>query len=251
MNKILLALLTFFLSLNILNADDSEFIQQQELFLKVKTIIQEEESIARAYESFILTEKKLPDTLAELKTDVYLGTSFTLTPFVEGESVSVDNFGFKKVINNRFKDAKFDGISAEVKQSIQKLYESDLFRKKTYFYDSDTIGIKLEDEFANHLYFLSSIAEFNLIKCGDATKRKYCWETDDKKIIYIYNEDAQTNLLMYYSVENFKTGPIIITNDTSAHITSDEFNSIPKGALLYDTEAVKYIKTRDSIEVVK
>ena len=57
MIKILLIFLTFFLSLNTLNAEDSEFIQQQELFLKVKTIIQEEESIARAYENFILTEK--------------------------------------------------------------------------------------------------------------------------------------------------------------------------------------------------
>ena len=250
MIKILLIFLTFFLSLNTLNAEDSEFIQQQELFLKVKTIIQEEESIARAYENFILTEKKLPETFAELKTDEYLGTSFTLTPFVVGEAASVSDFGFKKEINNRLKNT-----SLEDDESIVKLYESDLFRKKTFFFDRDKIGIKLEDEFVNHLYFLSSTAGFNLIECGVAPKKKYCWnkEDTDENVIYIYEDDTQdaAELLMYYSVENFKAGPIIIINDTSLHITSDEFNSIPKGALLYDTEAVKYIKTRDSIEVVK
>lgn len=248
MIKIILVFLTLFISLNTLHAEDSEFIQQQELFLKVKTIIQEEESIARAYESFILNEKKLPTTFAQLVTDEYLDSGFTLTPFVDGETVSVNDFGFRKEINNRLK-----GSSLEEDESIQRLYESDLFRKKTYFYDRDEIGIKLEDKFVNHLYFLSSTAGFNLIECGVAPKKKYCWnkEDTDENVIYIYQEDAQTNLLMYYSVENFKTGPIIITNDTSLHITSDEFNSIPKGALLYDTEAVKYIKTRDSIEVVK
>ncbi|APW64444.1 hypothetical protein LPB137_00645 [Poseidonibacter parvus] len=248
MIKIILVFLTLFISLNTLHAEDSEFIQQQELFLKVKTIIQEEESIARAYENFILNEKKLPTTFAQLVTDEYLDSGFTLTPFVDGETVSVNDFGFRKEINNRLK-----GSSLEEDESIQRLYESDLFRKKTYFYDRDEIGIKLEDEFVNHLYFLSSTAGFNLIKCGISPKKKYCWnkEDTDENVIYIYQEDAQTNLLMYYSVDNFKTGPIIITNDTSLHITSDEFNSIPKGALLYDTEAVKYIKTRDSIEVVK
>ncbi len=242
-------LLTFFLTLNILNADDAVYIAQQELFLKVKTIIQEEESIARAYESYILNTKKLPTTFSNLKTDEYLGTAFSLTPFVVGEVASITDFGFKKEINNRLK-----GTALENDVSIKNLYESDLFRKKTYFYDSDKIGIKLEDDFANHLYFLSSTAGFNLIKCGDIPKKKYCWnkELEDKNVIYIYKDETQNaaELLMYYSVEKFKTGPIIITKDTGLH-SNDEFTSIPKGALLYDTEAVKYIKTRDSIEVVK
>jgi hypothetical protein len=56
---------------------------------------------------------------------------------------------------------------------------------------------------------------------------------------------------MYYAIEKFNSGPIIITKDTSLHITSDEFDFIPRGALLYDTEAIKYIKTTTSIEVVK
>jgi len=248
MIKIFLIMLAFFMSLNILNAEDSEFIKQQELLLTVKTIIQEEESIARAYESFIITEKKIPETFSDLVSDEYLGSGFMLTPFVVGDTVSINDFGFRKGINNRFKDANFDGISSDDKLSVQRLYESDLFRKKTYFYDSDTIGIKLDDEFANHLYFLSSTAGFNLVDCADTPKKRYCTDRDD---IYIYDNDSRTNLLMYYSIDKFKTGPIIITKETSFHITSDEFNSIPKGATLYDTNAVKYIKTISSIEVVK
>lgn len=237
--------LILFLVFNFLKAEDSSFIEQQKLFLKVKTIIQEEESIARAYESYILNKKKLPETFALLKTDEYLGEAFSLTPFLDGDVLAVNNFGFKKEIINRLKGVV---LSDDVSQSIKNLYESDLFRKKTYFYDENTIGIKLEDKFANHLYFLSSTGGFNLIECGDNPKKKYCTKGDD---IYIYEEDEQTTLLMYYTIEKFNTGPIIITDDTSLHITSDEFNYIPRGAILYDTEAVKYIKTTSSIEVVK
>lgn len=234
--------LSLFLVYSFMYAEDSAFIEKQKLFLNVKTIIQEEESIARAYESFIINEKKLPITFDELLTDDYLGTTFSLTSF-DTSTASVDDFAYVKKINNRLKDTTLENDT-----NIKNLYESDLFRKKTYYFDSDTIGIKLEDEFANHLYFLSSTGGFNLIECGTTPKKKYCTQDDD---IYIYEEDAQTNLLMYYSVENFKTGPIIITSDTSLHITSDEFNYIPRGALLYDTEAVKYIKTTSSVEVVK
>lgn len=245
-------LLLFIVSSFLNAADSSAFSDKQELLMRVKTIIQEEESIARAYESFIINEKKLPTTFSDLKTADYLGTTFSLTPFVAGNIASVNDFEFRKVINNRLK-----GTSLEDDESVKAIYESDLFRKKTFYYDSDTIGIKLDDEFANHLYFLSSTISSsgeNLIECGKATKKKYCWgeeDTENENNIYIYEDDAQTKLLMYYSIDKFKTGPIIITNDTSLHITSDEFNSIPRGALLYDTEAVKYIRTQDSIEVVK
>jgi hypothetical protein len=233
--------LSFFLILNFLYAENIQFIAQQKLLLKVKTIIQEEESIARAYESFIINEKRIPLTFSELKTDDYLGTSFSLTLF-DTTVISIANFDFRKHITNRLKNTTLENDI-----SIKHLYESDLFRKKTY-YDNETISIKLKNEFAKHLYFLSSIGRFDLIECGVLPKRKYCIKDDD---IYIYQENSQTNLLMYYAIEKFNKGPIIITKDTSLHITSDEFNHIPKGAILYDTEAVKYIKTRSSIEVVK
>ncbi|MGB1226872.1 MAG: hypothetical protein ACPG9K_03195 [Poseidonibacter sp.] len=240
-------LLLFFITSFLNAANSTAFSDKQELLMKVKTIIQEEESIARAYENFINNENKLPTTFNELLTDDYLGSLFTLTSF-DTSTPSVDDFGFKKQINSRLKNTTLEDDT-----SVKAIYESDLFRKKTFFYNSDTIGIKLEDEFVKHLYFLSSTAGFNLIKCDTSPKRKYCWGKDsiDENNIYIYSDDAQTQLLMYYAYNMYNTGPIIITNDTSLHITSDEFNSIPRGALLYDTEAVKYIKTTDSLEVVK
>ena len=231
-------LLTFLISNFLLAEDSSTFSDKQELLMKVKTIIQEEESIALAYESFIINKRKLPTTIAELEGNDYLDTTFS----------DVIDFGFRKKINNRlitsiFKDDK----------SAQKIYESDLFRNKTYYMDDDTIGIKLEDDFAKHLYFLSSIGEFNLPKCDDTPSKKYCWgkkDTTDEDTIYIYKEDSQTTLLMYYQVDKFKTGPIIINKDAAPY-DEDEFNAIPRGALLYDTSAVKYIKTLSSIEVLK
>jgi hypothetical protein len=229
---------------NFLYSADSAFITQQKLLLNVKTIIQEEESMARAYERFIINERKLPILFSELKNNNYLGSGFSLTSFDSTALIESDfDFNLKKNINNRLK-----GTTLVNDTSIKHLYESDLFRKKTYYVDTDTIGIKLEDMFANHLYFLSSTGGFNLIECNTIPKKKYCTKGDD---IYIYKEDSQLNFLMYYSIDKFKTGPIIITSDTSLHITNDEFNYIPKSALLYDTEAVKYIKTRTSIEVVK
>ena len=230
-------LLTFLISNFLLAEDSSTFSDKQELLMKVKTIIQEEESIALAYESFIINKRKLPTTIAELEGNDYLDTTFS----------DVIDFGFRKKINNRlitsiFKDDK----------SAQKIYESDLFRNKTYYMDDDTIGIKLEDDFAKHLYFLSSTGEFNLLECGVSPKKKYCWnkETEDNDVIYIYKEDSQMTLLMYYQVDKFKTGPIIINKDADPY-AEDEFNAIPRGALLYDTSAVKYIKTLSSIEVLK
>lgn len=63
--------------------------------------------------------------------------------------------------------------------------------------------------------------------------------------------DVPNKYLMAYHIDKFKTGPIIITDDTSKHITESAFDSISKGALLYDTNGVKYIKTLDGIEVLK
>ena len=230
-------LLTFLISNFLLAEDSSTFSDKQELLMKVKTIIQEEESIALAYESFIINKRKLPTTIAELEGNDYLDTTFS----------DVIDFGFRKKINNRLITSIFKDD-----ESAQKIYESDLFRNKTYYMDDDTIGIKLEDDFAKHLYFLSSTGEFNLPKCGVSPKKKYCWnkKTEDNDVIYIYKEDSQTTLLMYYQVDKFKTGPIIINKDAAPY-DEDEFNAIPRGALLYDTSAVKYIKTLSSIEVLK
>jgi hypothetical protein len=233
--------LLLFLIVNFLKAEDLPFIEQQELLLKVKIIIQEEESISSAYESFIINENKIPSTFSELITDDYLGSDFSLTSF-DTSIVSIDDFSFRKSITNRL-----EGTIYKDDERIKNLYESDLFRKRTYF-DNDYISIKLEDEFAKHLYFLSSTGGFNLLGCGIIPKKKYCIKDDD---IYIYENNTQSNLLMHYAIEKFKTGPIIITKLTSYHTTSDEFNYIPMGTILYDTEAVKYIKTRSSIEVIK
>jgi hypothetical protein len=56
---------------------------------------------------------------------------------------------------------------------------------------------------------------------------------------------------MYYHIDKFKTGPIVISNDTSMYDTRSEFKYLPYGTLMYDLEGIKYVKTSSSIEKVK
>ncbi|WP_122893733.1 hypothetical protein [Arcobacter peruensis] len=246
--------LTLFLISSFLNAaDSSSFSDKQRLLLVVKQMIQDEESIARAYENYILNEKKIPEDFDTLVTDEYLGSSFKSTLIPELSNFS---FNFKKQLTSRFIKTSLQGDA-----SYESIYESDSFRKKTYYNTNGTpddktddfVGFKLEDEFVKHMYFLSSTGKFDLLECKDLNKEKYCWgeeDSDDENVIYIYTDDTQTDLLMYYSIDKFKTGPIIINKDAAPY-DEDEFKSLPRGALLYDTSAVKYIKTLSSIEVLK
>lgn len=55
---------------------------------------------------------------------------------------------------------------------------------------------------------------------------------------------------MYYHKSRFKKGPIIITSDEALH-SNIEFTFIPRGALLYDENGTKYVKTLNSIELLR
>jgi predicted GNAT family N-acyltransferase len=56
---------------------------------------------------------------------------------------------------------------------------------------------------------------------------------------------------MYFYKENFKKGPIIITSDRTLQTTNAEFDFIPKGAVLYDEDGIKYVKTSTGIEEIQ
>lgn len=241
MKKILFIL---FLLINLSFALDlTNFEDRQSALQDVKTIILYEESIAKAYEDFILTNYKFP-TLAEIKTLI-------------GNLTLVNNISSNLVLSSTLTKISY-GLNSDLKadSSIKALYESNTYRKRTYV-RNDEINFILEDEFAKHLYDLIKQNGGEIQTCPTTvfTTAMNCKENNH---IYIQltkklegSEVVPNTYLMAYHMDNFKNGPIIITNDTSKHITESAFDSIPKGALLYDVDGVKYVKTLDGIEILK
>lgn len=132
---------------------------------------------------------------------------------------------------------------------IKSLYESNTFRKRT-FYSNNKISFILKDDFAKHLVYLILNQTTGFAGIVDCTTigSKYCKKGED---IYIYDDKDRTNKLMYYYKGNFKTGPIIITSDKTLQTTNEEFDFLPKGAILYDELGLKYVKTSTGIEDIQ
>lgn len=237
MKKILFIL---FLLINLSFALDlTNFEDRQSALQDVKTIILYEESIAKAYEDFILTNYKFP-TLTEIED--LIDKNEVISNLVLSSTLTKISYGLNS-------DLKADS-------SIKALYESNTYRKRTYV-RNDEINFILEDEFAKHLYDLIKQNGGEIQTCPTTvfTTAMNCKENNH---IYIQltkklegSEVVPNTYLMAYHMDNFKNGPIIITNDTSKHITESAFDSISKGALLYDVDGVKYVKTLDGIEILK
>ncbi|CAM3914123.1 hypothetical protein [Arcobacter cloacae] len=235
-----------FLSNIAFSLDLNDFEERKSVLEDVKSIILYEESIAIAYENYILSNYSIP-TLAQIK--VLIGD---LTTQVSGitTTLTLNNSAITKISY-----ALNDTLKAD--DSIKALYDSNTFRKRTYVRNNEVYFI-LEDVFAKHLYDLmksSNISVINNCPIVVFTTAVNCKENNH---IYIgLTKKLEGGLvvpntyLMVYHIDKFKTGPIIITDDTSKHITESAFDSIPKGALLYDTNGVKYLKTLDGIEVLK
>lgn len=235
-----------FLSNIAFSLDLNDFEERKSVLEDIKSIILYEESIAIAYENYILSNYSIP-TLAQIKT--LIGD---LTTQVSGitTTLTLNNSAITKISYALSDDLKSD-------DSIKALYESNTFRKRTYVRNNEVYFI-LEDVFAKHLYDLmksSNISVINNCPIVVFTTPVNCKENNH---IYIgLTKKLEGGLvvpntyLMAYHIDKFKTGPIIITDDTSKHLIENAFNSIPKGALLYDTNGVKYLKTLDGIEVLK
>ena len=228
--------------------DMNKFEDRQEVLQDIKKLILYEELVARAYESFLMENYTLPST-SDI-TDITDTTS-----------------GIKKLIrheiyNNLSLDENATKLSYGLKTTykeideIKKFYEDNSFRKNTYV-QGDSVYFILEDDFAKHLFDLISYDVEITQNCEDSGS---CIQKDKTKAfndhlyIDIYDhddEDVPIDYLMAYHKDNFKTGPIIITTDRIKQNTNPIFNSIPKGALMYDHKGVKYVKTKDSIEILK
>lgn len=243
----------FLFSINFIFALDlNDFTDRQKILQDIKKVVQNEESIANAYERYILENYAIPTNINLLYTTSYLGTSAS---FLSSISDFSSNFNSFSLSQNKISYALKDVLKND--SDIKTLYESTTFRKRTYFRNNE-IHFILEDVFAKHLYDLMKLSNITTINnCPTVvfTTPVNCKENNHIYIDLTKKLDAglivPNTYLISYHVDKFKTGPIIITDDTSKHITEDEFDSIPKGALLYDINGVKYLKTLDGIEVLK
>jgi hypothetical protein len=240
-------LLILIFSLYLLNADDIvDFQTRQGVLQDVKKIIQNEESIARAYEEYILNNYNIPSNISLLYTSDYLGTS---AQFISSIASFDTKFIAFSISENQLSYALNNTLQTDL--GIKQFYENEDFRKRTYV-RNNKIYFKLEDSFAKHLFDLIIQSGEGLINpCSSSNAGKNCIYSNHIYIKPTYTSGEITDYLMSYHIDKFRTGPIIITNNTALHITSDEFKSIPKGALLYDTKGAKYVKTTLGIEVLK
>jgi hypothetical protein len=221
------------------------FEQRQETLENIKNIVQYEESVSRTYEEYLLNNYKLP-TMANINT--LLGGE--ISSFI---SIDINNINTTTLTEGITKMSYSLGNELASDEGIKSLYEGDTYRKRTYVRNGAVYFI-LEDIFAKQLFDLIALnnnTNKEIGTCLPSNSDKACIIDNHIYIDVTYTSGEITGYLMCYHLDKFKTGPIIVTSDTSKHITEDEFNSIPKGALIYDTLGVKYVKTTTGIEALK
>lgn len=239
MIKYLFLILIFF---NFLQSEDFE--ARQKTLQDIKNIVQYEESLARAYEQYIIDNYKLPSSISNITTLI----GGDVTTFV----LSIDSQVNATVLASGLPKINYALNSNLITDlSIKSLYESDTFRKKTYL-RNNAVYFSLDDSLAKHIFDLIKLNSGNEIKtCASTNGDKVCIKESHIYVSPTYTSGEITGYIMCYRIDKFKTGPIIVTNDSSKYISEDVFDSIPRGALIYDIKGVKYVKTLTSIEALK
>jgi hypothetical protein len=246
MIKNLFLLIFLFYTLNA--AELTDFDTRQIALQDIKKVVQSEESIARAYEQYILDKYDIPSDISVLYTTTgdYLGKKVDFLALIENFDTNFNSFTLS---NDSLSYALRNTLSSD--SGLKELYQGNTFRKKTYFRNNKIYFI-LEDPFAKHLYDLIKQEGSALVNpCVFTSPGKSCIYNNHVYVKPTYTSGLITDFLMNYHIDKFKTGPIIITSNTAYHITKTEFNAIPKGALLYDTTGAKYVKTTLGIEALK
>ncbi len=222
------------------------FSQKRVIVERIKQRIQKEELISIAYEEHILKYYSKPSAIGKLYE--FLPQNYLVN-----------------IYTNLFKNFTLDALlsmpyslksSIEDYENLKKIYENTAYRERTFVLENDKVYIKLKDELAkNIIYLTQKQGDYYIGGCTSSGKpileRKYCVKND---IFYIFDstDPVSSNLLMYYDKNRFTTGPIIITKDSTKY-TQDEFKHLPQGVPLYTTEGKAYIKDKANniVEVEK
>ena len=236
--RILLPSLVFILFFT--NLYSSDFELKQKYFNNIKNIIIKEERIASSFEKYIINEKAIP-SLAELLNSQYLGKNFDIAAFDIFTSYKIED----SELNSRLNSSCPKEEIKEVYPNILSFYKSDKLRENTYHSMDNKIRFMLKNDFAKNIYLLIKSQDSAIYECS-LKLGKYCTKNNH---IYLYKtkEHKVNGLLMYYFFDNYKKGPILITDNSSLY-NEIEFKNIPAGTLLIDFKANRYVKTYDDIK---
>lgn len=219
------------------------FEERQKTLQDIKNVIQYEESVARIYELYILNNLKLP-TIAQINT--LLGGNVK-------DFITIDDKINDVTLTSGLPKISYAlGTNLIADTSIKSLYDSNTYRKKTYV-RGNAVYLILEDIFAKHLFDLIALnnnTNKEIKECGSTNSDKACIYNNHIYIEPTYSSGSISGYWIAYHIDKFKTGPIVVTDDTLKH-SEVVFKSIAKGTLIYDITGVKYIKTTLGIEVLK
>lgn len=235
--RIFFILSFFILKLFSDEVDLNKFEDRQAVIEDIRNLILYEEKLSIAYEKFLLDNYTKP-TLAQLvaSVDSFIPAKISL------ENLTLTNDKFNIRLNNNIKVSDLFAI-----------YKSNKYRNHTYFYNNSIYFI-MEDDFANHIYGLIKYNNNSGIQTCETTNGTItatnCQYNNHIFIDVTKIEDNKPSVYkMAYFIEKFKTGPIIF-DSTNLAFTDSIFSIIPIGAVLYNFDGDKYIKTKDGIKVV-
>ncbi len=240
MKKIVL----MFLSLNIFLFSET-FSEKQTILNEIQEQIAYEESVANAYEEYILIFYKIP-TLVDTNFSKLIQTKNASSSVVVGNQVLNTNLNLSY------------GIKSDLNSEYKKIYESNIYRDKTFVMQGK-VHFTLESAFAKHIVSLLGLKNLSSIQVCPTTINSTitCIENStiyidakERKLDAFTNEKRPNKFLVAYTIDNFENGPIIVEKSS---ISNNEkiFSIFKNGTLMYDENGNKYVKTLDKIEELK
>lgn len=222
-----------------LNANDDLTAQKQNT-LYVQNLIEREETIAKNFERYILTEFSLP-AMTNLINDSYLGSNFSVENRMGVENIDFSN---NKALKLKYLISKDEYNNTQ--DYIVQLYNRDLYRNYTFVYSvEDTVNkkvdltksyveIKLQSNEAKTIFDL--LKNNNTIQkvCSATLINTYC--SNNKKAIRWYNSSSQW---IEYSKKDFNKGNVILS--TNSLLTDTKLQDLSVGAYIF-ISGVRYVK---------
>lgn len=234
--KLILITLFFIKTLFSAEFDLNKFEDRQDVIEDIRALIVYEEKLAVNYEKFILNNFK--------------------KPLIKDLTESIEPLNLKKLtpIDLTFTNDKFNlRIPTTIPLELQDLYKSNKYRNRTYIYDT-SVSFTMEDEFARHILGLinyNNKSEIQNCPSGDSTANMKVCKYNNHFYFTVTKtvSDLPTEYVMAYYMGNFKVGPIAF--ESTLPFSNDIFKNIPFGAILYDFDGQRYIKTKNGLQTLQ
>lgn len=237
MKKIVL----FLLLLNSVLFSNS-FSEKQDILNDIKEQIAFEESIANAFEIYLLEYFKIPETT---------------------------NADFKSLLTNSSKNLDLDKSTLSLEYGISDLtseyktiYENNMYRDRTFIINN-RVYFSIKNEFAKHILTLLSLTNQISIEACPKSSNAYSFPEItciENNTIYIgakerlsdvfTNESRPSKFLLAYTFENFANGPIVM-QDAAINRSNKILSIFRNGTLFYDEKGDKHVKVEDDAIYIK